>query len=98
MRPPNNSCEEILTSPPVPFLRVTKDVGEAVKIIVAHPEDFVGQEVALGDIVQTIREQGEAISTATGHRVEVVQGPIPDIPQVRGSSTTCCLGSQTLLS
>ncbi|KZV83517.1 NAD(P)-binding protein [Exidia glandulosa HHB12029] len=59
----------------VPLFRVTKDVGAAVNIIVAHPDEFLGKNVGLGDLWLTPNKMAEIIQRLTGRETRAVHDP-----------------------
>ncbi|KZV93955.1 NAD(P)-binding protein [Exidia glandulosa HHB12029] len=71
------------TDIPLPMVRVSKDVGEVAKIIAAHPDDFVGQDIAIADVTLSIKEHAATIQKVSGKQCQDVQGPeLPQFPNI----------------
>lgn len=61
-------------------MSVTKDVGAAVSIILAHVDEFVGQSVSIGHVTLSVNDQARIIEKISGKRCCAVQGPETPVP------------------
>lgn len=57
----------------VPAINISTDLGEVVKIILAHPDEFLGKDIGLGDRWSTPREMAESVEKITGVKTRAVE-------------------------
>ena len=62
------------------MVRTEKDCGEAVRVILSHPEDFIGQEVVLGHNLLTVQEQADIVQKISGKKTVALPGTSLGIP------------------
>ncbi|EJD46337.1 NAD(P)-binding protein [Auricularia subglabra TFB-10046 SS5] len=73
-----------------PMLRAEKDTGEAVRIILSHPDAFAGQEVVIGHHLLTVEEQADIVAKISGRKARA--GPpmsFPTVPEVEKMYSFC---------
>lgn len=66
----------------VGFLRATKDVGQAARIILSHPDEFAGQNVSIGHVSLSTEDQARIIQSISGKTCRAVQGPDSPVPEI----------------
>ncbi|EJD46343.1 NAD(P)-binding protein [Auricularia subglabra TFB-10046 SS5] len=54
-----------------PMVRIEKDTGEALRIILSHPEDFINKEVVLAPNRLTVQQQADIIAKLSGRKARV---------------------------